>query len=268
MTLVSRSLRPVTPVGILAQRLGVLADQVRAGEAPASLGAELAELASLAGGLEPYVDACTSAETPALTALAERTRGQDWTAIGDSSALEAEMLSGHAEGVFLKFLVAISRARRVLEVGMFTGYSALAMAEALGPHGHVVACELDPEVAAFARHGFTRSNRHAPIEVRVGPAAETLRRLGEDRERFDLIFIDADKGGYLGYLEQILDEDLLATGGTICVDNTLLQGEPWAQDPGANGAAIRNFNATLAGDDRLEQVLLPLRDGITLIRRV
>ncbi|HKJ11086.1 MAG TPA: hypothetical protein VJ976_01710, partial [Ornithinimicrobium sp.] len=107
------------------------------------------------------------------------------------------------------------------------------------------------------------------VDIRVGAATETLRALAEAGEQFDLVFIDADKTGYADYLDQVLDGGLLADGGAVLVDNTLLQGEPYAATtPSANGAAIADFNAHVAGDDRLEQVLLPLRDGLTVIRRV
>jgi caffeoyl-CoA O-methyltransferase len=213
-----------------------------------------------------------------LAAVAERTRSHDWEQPECNRAtprLEAEMLSGHVEGQLLRFLVAMTRARRVLEIGMFTGYSALAIAEALGGEGHVVACEIDPAAAAFAEAGFAAAAEvdptveRASIEVRVGPAFDSLSRLADAGQAYDLIFIDADKPGYLGYIDQVLDRGLLAEGGTICVDNTLLQGEPWLGEPrSANGAAIAAFNAAIADDPRVEQVLLPVRDGVTLIRRV
>jgi caffeoyl-CoA O-methyltransferase len=288
-------LRPVTPVGILAARLerAVGLAEVIDREGPDGAGEDIAELlaelrgaSELAGGLEPYTAACTTPESPALAALAARTQAHAW---GDGT-LEAEMLSGHVEGQLLKFLVAMTGARRVLEIGMFTGYSALAIAEALGEDGRVVACELDPDVAAFAQAGFDASPAGAKIEVRVGPAAQTLTELasagaavggggagglggagddGAGEPGFDLVFVDADKAGYRGYVDAVLDHGLLAPGGTLCVDNTLLQGEPWhAGERSPNGAAIAEFNAWVAADPRVEQVLVPLRDGITLIRRV
>ena len=152
---------------------------------------------------------------------------------------------------------------------MFTGYSALAIAEALPDDGRVVTCELDPGVAAFAQGGFDEAPAGVKIEVRVGPALETLRQLAIAGETFDFVFIDADKAGYLDYVETLLDDGLLAPNGVICVDNTLLQGEPYlAGPPSANGRAIAAFNEALAGNARVEQVLLPVRDGMTLIRRV
>jgi caffeoyl-CoA O-methyltransferase len=268
-------LRPVTPVGILAAQLerAVGLAEVIDREGPDGAGEDIAELlaalraaSELAGGLEPYTAACTTLESPALAALAARTQAHQW----GEGPLEAEMLSGHVEGQLLKFLVAMTGARRVLEIGMFTGYSALAIAEALGEDGRVVACELDPEVAAFAQAGFDASPAGGRIEVRVGPAQETLVQLAGAAAAFDLVFIDADKPGYLGYVEAVLDHGLLAPGATICVDNTLLQGEPWRAPAArsANGTAIAEFNARVAADPRVEQVLVPVRDGITLIRRV
>ncbi len=269
-----RSLRPVTPVGILAGRLDRAVGLAEAADVPFELLEELRGAATLAGGLEAYVERCTSPESAGLATVAARTRSQDWDRTETSIFVEAEMLSGHVEGQLLKFLVAMSGARRVLEVGMFTGYSALALAEALGADGQVIACELDPSVAAFAQQGFDAAARADPsvprasIDVRQGPAAETLDALVAAQENFDLIFIDADKAGYLGYVDQVLEGGLLADGGTICVDNTLLQGEPWlARESSGPGAAIAAFNAAIAEDPRVEQVLLAVRDGVTLIRR-
>ncbi len=150
-----RPARPVTPTTILAGELAELSDALDAapGVDPA-LAARLRHVAELAGGLDPYLSRCTSAESPALASLARRTRDRDWdgrSGDGVLMALEQEMLSGHVEGQALKFLVHMTRATRVLEIGMFTGYSALAMAEALPDGGELVACEIDADVARFAR---------------------------------------------------------------------------------------------------------------------
>jgi predicted O-methyltransferase YrrM len=174
----------------------------------------------------------------------------------------------------LKFLLHLASARRVLEIGMFTGYSALAMAEALPEDGVVVACEIDPAVARFARDCFAESADGHKITIEVGPAIESLRRLAErgrddPESRFDFAFVDADKAGYSDYVEFLLTSDLLSPRAVIAVDNTLMQGQPYADsDLSVNGAAIAGFNAALTYDRRVEQVLIPLRDGLTLIRRV
>ena len=255
-----RPARPVTPVTIAAERLGRLAERLEG-----DVGAEALQIAALVAGLDPYLGACTTPESPALRALAARTRDRDW----DAGPLEQEMLSGHVEGKALAFLVHATRATRVLEIGMFTGYSALAMAEALPADGSVTACEVDAEVAELARSCFADSEAGGRISVRVGPGAQTLRALAAAGESFDLVFVDADKGGYLEYLELLLGTDLLAPGALVCVDNTLMQGEPWtAGEPSANGAAIAAFNRAVVEDPRVEQVVLPLRDGLTLIREV
>lgn len=277
MTLVSETLtspRPVTPLGILAAKLELLSQQIEALDSvDASLKSELRQACELANGLDPYLSHCTTPESPALALLVQRTQAEDWSQRFSNSEtvrqLEQEMLSGHVEGQTLKFLVHLTQAKRVLEIGMFTGYSALAMAEALPDDGKVVACEVDAYVAKFAQQCFDESPSGHKILVKVAPALLTLKQLADANETFDLVFIDADKAGYVDYLNLLLDTDLLAPNGLICADNTLMQGQPYlAGEATANGVAIATFNQTVVDDPRLEQVLLPLRDGLTLIRRV
>ena len=266
------TLRPVTPVGIAAKMLETLAHEART-HTPDDLASRLRHISELVGGLDAYVEQHTTAHSPALDELSRRTAQEDWAERFGSGAstvaLEAEMLSGHVEGQFLKMLVRAMGARRVLEIGMFTGYGALAMAEGLPEDGKLVALELDPFVAEFAERAFKDPAAKADgrkIEIRVGPAMEALSDL-TGGEPFDFIFIDADKGGYWDYLDAILETGLLAENGLIGVDNTLLQGEPYAGEATANGEAIRAFNTRLASDARVEQVLVPLRDGVTLVAR-
>jgi caffeoyl-CoA O-methyltransferase len=264
--------RPVTPVGILAATLDEVLEQARRGALDADGLERLQTARDLAAGLDPYLERCTTPESPALAELARRTAEHDWRAHTGDTGLEQEMLSGHVEGQLLRTLVHATRARTVLEVGMFTGYSALAMAEAVGDGGRVVACEVDAEVAAFAQECFAASIAGGRIDVRVGPAADTLRALADAGERFDLVFVDADKAGYADYLDLLLGggpgSGLLAPRGLVVVDNTLMQGRPWVTaEPTGNGAAVAAFNDALAADPRVEQVLVPLRDGLTLVRR-
>jgi caffeoyl-CoA O-methyltransferase len=277
MTFISNSVkssikppRPVTPLGILAAKLEHLIQQLESLDVDATLKSELRQACELASGLDPYLSHCTTPESPALASLAQRTQAEDWgQRSGDAVQLEQEMLSGHVEGQTLKFLVHLTQAKRVLEIGMFTGYSALAMAEALPDDGEVVACEVDAYVAKFAQQCFSESASGHKILVKVAPALLTLKQLAAAHETFDLVFIDADKAGYVDYLNFLLDTDLLAPNGLICVDNTLMQGQPYLSgESTANGVAIAAFNQTIVDDPRVEQVLLPLRDGLTLIRRV
>lgn len=266
--------RPVTPLGILVGMLDrIVTHAADLPDCDPALRASLDEARTLAGGLERYVLACTTRESPALAELSRITAAVDWAGrfdAGDTALeLEQEMLSGHLEGQFLKMLVHAMRAERILEIGMFTGYSALAMAEALPEHGRLIACEFDPFAAQVAREAFSRSPHGAKIRIELGAASVTLDRLTKECQGFDIIFIDADKAGYVRYFEAILDGGLLAPGGLICVDNTLMQGLPYMPDRStANGEAVARFNKVVVDDPRVEQVLLPLRDGLTLIRRV
>ena len=270
------SARPVTPTTILAAELEELWQQAQDfGYFPDAFADRLRRARDLAAGLDNYVARCTTPESADLARLAARTAEFDWSnraAPQGAVFLEQEMLSGHVEGQLLKQLVHISGAVRVLEIGMFTGYSALAMAEALPEDGSVLACEVDPEVARFAQQSFDDSPVGDRITVRVGPALDTLRALahGFSEPAFDFVFIDADKAGYRGYLEFLLDSPILSRDAVVVVDNTLMQGHPYLSggELSANGAAIADFNRAVADDPRVEQVLLPLRDGVTLIRRV
>lgn len=175
----------------------------------------------------------------------------------------AGMLTGHLEGRFLKMLVGMLEPRCVLEIGCFTGYSALCMAEALPPGGKVITCELDPEHAEIARAHFAASPFQRRIELREGPALETIRQL---EGPFDFVFIDADKGNYQRYYEAVLP--LLGRNGVIAVDNTLWSGSVLDDDDQSEDrSAIVAFNEFVASDDRVECVMLTIRDGVTLIRR-
>lgn len=261
--------RPVTPVAIAARLLHGVRDRLTDGDETGDdvPRADLDRAVALVDGLDPYLARCTSPESPALAQLAGRTRAEHWHARDDEVvAVEQEMLSGHVEGQLLQLLTRLVGARRTLDIGTFTGYSALAVAEALPDDGRVVTCELDPYVADVARAAFAASPHGARVDVEVGPALTTLRALADAGETFDLAFLDADKGGYLDYLEVLLDGDLVRPGGLICVDNTLFQGEAYLTDGRSDdGASIAAFNRAVADDPRVTQVLLPLRDGVTLI---
>lgn len=273
-TIAKPTARPVTPLGILAKKLEAVVQEInQRTDLPAELVANVNQAWRLAAGLDPYLEECTTPESAALTALAETTSTEAWqerfTEGTTVRPLEQEMLSGHIEGQTLKMFVHMIKAKRVLEIGMFTGYSALAMAEALPPDGLLVACEVDPFAAKVGQAAFDQSADGKKIRVELGPALQTLHKLVEGGESFDLVFIDADKKEYIAYLQTLLDTNLLAPAGFICVDNTLLQGEVYLpeEERTANGEAIAQFNRAVALDPRVEQVILPLRDGLTIIRR-
>jgi len=269
------SARPVTPLGILVEHLKTVVQMLeQEPNVPAPVAAHLQKALRLAAGLDPYLEACTTEESPELAAIAQETRSEAWGkrfAEGSTGRqLEQEMLSGQIEGQVLKMFVHMSRAKNVLDIGMFTGYSALAMAEALPSNGRLVACEVDQYVIQFAQALFQSSPHGNKIHVELGPALETLDKLAAKGESFDLVFIDADKQEYVQYFQKLLDFNLLANQGFICADNTLLQGQPYLPDEERtpNGEAIAQFNRIVKDDPRVEQVLLPIRDGLTIIRRL
>jgi caffeoyl-CoA O-methyltransferase len=173
------------------------------------------------------------------------------------------MLTGPVEGTFLRMLVQVSGAKRVLEIGTFTGYSALSMAAGLSDDAELITCELDPEHARIAQSFFDRSPQGKRIALKLGPALDSIRTLPRD-SKFDLVFIDADKENYLNYYEAVLPH--LKTGGLIVADNTLWSGK--VLDPKEQSdRAIVAFNTHVARDSRVEQVLLSVRDGIMLVRK-
>ena len=267
--------RPVTPLGILTEHLQAAAQLLdQETSVSADIKQHVQQALKLASGLDAYVETCTSEESPALKAIANKTSQENWNQrFSDGTTnrhLEQEMLSGHVEGQALKMFVHMTRAQRILDIGMFTGYSALAMAEALPEEGVLVACEVDPYVATFAQELFRESPHGNKIQVELGSALQTLNKLATTQESFDLVFIDADKKEYVQYFQTLLDSNLLARGGFICVDNTLLQGQPYLppEERSENGEAIAQFNHVVAADSRVEQVLLPVRDGLTIIRHL
>jgi caffeoyl-CoA O-methyltransferase len=194
-----------------------------------------------------YVERFSSPHEPLLTELSDETAEE----LGST-----DMLTGPVAGRFLELLVWAAEPLRVLEIGTFSGHSALSMAAALPPGGRIDACEINPQRAAFAQRYFDRSPHGAKITLHLGPALETIERL---EGMFDLVFIDAEKDGYVGYYEAVLPR--LAGRGLIVADNTLASGRVIDGTP-----AITKFNEHVAADPRTVQVLLSVRDGMTLIR--
>ena len=206
--------------------------------------------------VEAYAEAHTSPAAEHLQALAAETR----------ATLESSvMLTGEVEGRMLEFLVFLAQPQIVLEIGTYSGYSALSMAQTLPAGGRIVTCELDPERVAFAERHIADAGMSDRIEVRQGPAIDTIATLDGP---FDLVFIDADKAGYLGYYEAVLPK--LSPRGLIVVDNVLWSGRvadaPSDEDEDST-RALREFNDHVIADDRVVSVMLSVRDGVTLVRR-
>jgi O-methyltransferase len=178
----------------------------------------------------------------------------------------ARMQISREQGHFLGLLAQLIGARRTLELGTFTGYSALAMALALPERGRVVTCDINVEWVNIGRPYWERAGVADKIEVMIGPAGDTLKRMeGEAVGDFDLTFIDADKEQYDSYYESALR--LVRPGGLIVLDNMLLHGRVADLDEGhADPVAVRKLNAKIAGDERVDRVILPLGDGMTFAR--
>ena len=208
--------------------------------------------------LYAYVVALGTREDEALTRVRRET-----AALGDVAVMQISP----DQGALLTMLARLLGASRALELGTFTGYSAICIARGLGEGGVLVACELDPERAEAARANFGVAGVEERIEIRVGPALDTLEALAEEgAEPFDLAFIDADKQSYDAYYEHSLA--LLRPGGLIVIDNTLRGGDVLAEEPENPGTrVVRDLNERIAGDERVDVSMLAVADGITLVRK-
>lgn len=175
----------------------------------------------------------------------------------------AGMLTGALVGSFLGMLVRLVQAKRILEIGTYTGYSALVMAEHLPTNGELITLDINTETNALAQSFWNKSPHGRKIQPLIGPALESIKTL---RPEFDLIFIDADKTNYLNYLEQTLP--LLSQTGLIVADNCLWSGKVLNKSiQDADTVAIRNFNTFISESSNLTAILVPLRDGLFLIRK-
>ena len=200
--------------------------------------------------VDAYCEAHTMAESPTMRAIAEQTRAEIDLWI---------MMIGPVEGALLRLLVQLRGARRVVEIGTFTGYSAIAMAEGLPDGGELITCDISEEWTAIARQHWATSPHGAKIQLRLGPALDTLATLDGP---FELAFIDADKAAYPDYFDAILPK--LAPGGLLVADNVLAGGRVATGE--AEGMAA--FNDKVRADPRVETLMLPLRDGVTITRKL
>ena len=204
--------------------------------------------------IEEYAAGHTTPPTELLQALAAETR---------ETLRAPQMLTGTIEGRFLELLVFGLGAKRVLELGTYSGYSSLSMAAGLPKGGHIDTCEADETHAEVARRYIAQSPYADRITVHIGPALDTISQLEGE---FDFVFIDADKENYLNYYEALLPR--LAEHGVMAIDNTLWSGRVLDEDDDSDATkAIREINDRIAEDGRVVAVQLTVRDGVTLVRR-
>ena len=210
--------------------------------------------------IEDYISTHSTAESEWLEAITRDTYVH---------ILNPHMLSGHIQGRVLSMLSHMIRPKRILELGTYTGYSALCLAEGLAEDGRLISIEHNDELEETIRRNLARSPLGEKIELLIGDAVERVKELAsEGKNEFELVFIDADKREYCAYIEAVYP--LVPTGGFILADNTLWDGhiiDP-AYDRDKQTLGLRAFNDKMKEDDRFEQVILPLRDGLTLIRKV
>jgi predicted O-methyltransferase YrrM len=212
----------------------------------------------LEGPLYDYLLAASLREHPVLARLRAETAGHP----------KANMQIAPEQGQFMALLVRLMGATRCIEVGVFTGYSSLAVALAMPPTGRLIACDISDEYAAIARRHWEEAGMAGKIDLRLAPAQDTLDALLAEggAGSYDFAFVDADKAGYLNYYQRLLA--LLRPGGLIAVDNTLWNGDvanPDNNEP--DTVAIRAFNERLRDDERIDLSLVPIGDGLTLARK-
>jgi caffeoyl-CoA O-methyltransferase len=210
----------------------------------------------IAPELAQYIAAHAAPPDAALIELRRRT-----SELGQAAVMQ---ISGD-EGALLTLLTQLAGASRAVEIGTFTGYSSICIARGLRPGGHLLCCDISAEYTAIAQQAWAAAGVADSIELRVAPAVETLRALPPDAA-IDLAFIDADKQGYRSYYEELLPR--IRPGGVVLVDNTLWSGrvvDPTADDD--DTLAIREFNDAVAADDRVDSYVMPVSDGLTLIRK-
>jgi caffeoyl-CoA O-methyltransferase len=201
--------------------------------------------------IEDYARANSLAPDPLLEELREYTLAHmDYP----------QMQVGALEGAFLKVLARLTAAKRILEVGTFTGYSSLMMAAALPADGRLITCEIDPQVAAVAQSFFDRSPHGSKITLEIGHAADSI---AGQQGPFDMAFIDADKSNYISYFDLILPK--MRKGGLIAADNVLWSGRVLEREQEQSTKAIVAFNKHVASHQALDRVMVTIRDGITLV---
>ncbi|MFD5899266.1 O-methyltransferase [Streptomyces sp. NPDC060366] len=209
----------------------------------------------LTPALYDYIVAQAEPPTPVLERLIARTR-----ALGGPSQMQIP----HEQGVLLTLLARLTGARRIVEVGTFTGYSTLALAAGLAPGGTVLTCDISTEWTTIAQDAWEEAGLRDRIDLRIAPALDTLRALPAE-PYIDVVFLDADKTGYRAYWDELVPR--VRPGGLLLADNVLYGGAAADADAEGNGLAIREFNTHVRADKRVESLLLPIADGLTIAHK-
>ena len=204
--------------------------------------------------LQHYAEEHTTGESNLLAHIDRETHAQ---------ILKARMLSGHLQGRILSMLSCMLRPQKILEIGTYTGYSAICLAEGLPANGKIITLDINEELENRVRNYFAKANLSEVIDYRIGNALDIIPQL---TDTFDLVFIDADKENYSNYYDLVIDK--VRPGGFILADNVLWSGKVLDSKPDKDTRAIQEFNRKVQEDSRVENVLLPIRDGIMMMRRL
>ena len=223
------------------------------GPSPSASSADDGALSLVGSSVNTYCDAHTVPQSDAMRAIYEETRANEEMWI---------MMIGAVEAALLRLMVQLGGAKRVLEVGTFTGYSAMAMAEGLPDDGELITLDISEQWTAIAKKHWATSPHGKKIRLMLGPAAETL---GTLEGPFDVAFVDADKSGYPGYWDAIVP--MMRQGGLVICDNVLAGGRVAAPD-GERAESMHAFNEKVASDARVQPIMLPIRDGVSISRVV
>ncbi len=266
------NLRTVSPSSIIATRLLELKNKIKVNDSLSDeIEKEFLSLISLAKGLDDYPSESTSPESEELKKLNKETLLHNWDYVykekKSKSKLLTRMMSSHVSAQFLKMLVSIRNPKKILEIGLFSGYSALAMAEALNNDGELISCEVEPYAANFAQKYFDKTEHGKKIQIRVGKALDILDQVNDEGYLFDFVFIDANKTEYPQYVKKLVQKKLIDCNSLVCIDNVFLKGSTYSlyEKQSKSSEIVKRLNNELI-KSQFFTVMIPLRDGITLVK--
>ncbi|KAH1168243.1 hypothetical protein KIL84_003726 [Mauremys mutica] len=257
-----------TPIGLIAENLRKAREIAHSdSRVPEQLKHYLQKALEVAIGLDPYLDAMATAKTASLEGWKLNVAGVE-TKVKPHKECASGYLKGKSISQVLRMFVHMVGAKRILLIGRLKGYSILAMAEALPDDGKITACAVEPYLGVKSQEASDYSSHVKQISVKVGPIADTLEELVAVGEHFDIVFIDADQINAVNYYNFVMDNYLLRMDGVICVENTLMKGQVYLENiSDENVLAVRNLNNVINSDPRVDQVILPVQGGMSVIRR-
>jgi caffeoyl-CoA O-methyltransferase len=232
---------------------------------------KLQKALELTGELDPYLDATVAPVGPVQSKIWNDTYKEPWDDNFKNGLMSytasTAMMAGPYESGFLKILAEMTRAEKILEIGMFTGGSAAAFCAS--PYcKEVVSLDTETYLEEFLKSRIRGTEAESKVRVMIGQALDSLVKLKEEGAQFDMVFIDADKPNYINYYNYVLDNNLLTSTGCIVADNVLWYGDVYPKPVGRLGKIIHEFNSAVVNDPRVNQVILPMRDGVMLIKPI